>query len=53
MYARSGNSQKMTQAKSQFPSVTEIFELSWTEGEKKQIGCWIGETVTLRTRGKD
>ncbi len=53
MYARSGNSQKMSQAKSQFPSTTEIFELSWTEGEKKQIGCWIGETVTLRTRGKD
>jgi tetratricopeptide (TPR) repeat protein len=53
MFARAGNGQKMAMAKSQFPSVTEIFELSWKEGESKPTGCWIGENVILKTRGKD
>jgi tetratricopeptide (TPR) repeat protein len=53
MYARSGNAKKMGQAKSQFPSVTEMFELNWKEGEVKKIECWVGETVTLRSRGKE
>jgi tetratricopeptide (TPR) repeat protein len=53
MYARSGNAKKMGQARGQFPSVTELFELNWKEGETKQITCWVGETVTLRTRGKE
>lgn len=50
MYQRAGNTQKMAVAKSQFPSVTEIFELSWKEGESKKIECWVGETVVLKTR---
>lgn len=53
MYARSGNQQKMAQAKGQFPSTTELFELNWSEGEVKKVGCWINESVTLKTRGKD
>jgi tetratricopeptide (TPR) repeat protein len=53
MYAKSGNQQKMAQARSQFPSVTELFELNWKEGETKSISCWVGETVVLRTRGKE
>jgi tetratricopeptide (TPR) repeat protein len=53
MYARAGNQQKMASARAQFPSVTELFELNWKEGEKKTISCWVGETVTLRTRGKE
>jgi tetratricopeptide (TPR) repeat protein len=53
MYARSGNQQKMAQARAQFPSVTELFELNWKEGESKRIACWVGETVTLRSRGKE
>jgi tetratricopeptide (TPR) repeat protein len=53
MYARSGNQQKMAQAKGQFPSTTELFELNWNEGEVKRVGCWINESVTLKTRGKD
>ena len=50
MYQRAGNSQKMANARSQFPSVTEIFELSWKEGESQKIECWVGETVVLKTR---
>jgi len=53
MYAKSGNQQKMSAAKGQFPSVTELFELNWKEGETKSISCWVGETVVLRTRGKE
>jgi tetratricopeptide (TPR) repeat protein len=53
MYARAGNQQKMTSARNQFPSVAEIFELNWKEGESKSISCWVGETVTLKTRGKE
>ena len=50
MYQRAGASQKMANARSQFPSVTEIFELSWKEGESQKLECWVGETVVLKTR---
>jgi len=53
MYSKAGNGQKMAQAKAQFPSVTELFELNWKEGETKSLSCWVGETVVLRTRGKE
>lgn len=50
MYARAGNSQKMAAAKAQFPSKEDIFLLNWQAGQEKSTGCWIGETVSLRTR---
>jgi tetratricopeptide (TPR) repeat protein len=53
MYVKAGNSQKMAQAKSQFPSVSELFDLNWQVGEIKRVGCWINEAVKLDTRGKD
>lgn len=53
MYAKAGDGPKMAAAKAQFPSVTELFELNWKEGESKPISCWVGETVVLRTRGKE
>lgn len=54
MYIKSGNQTKVGHARAQMPSVTELFELNWKEGEKKTIShCWVGETVTLRTRGKE
>jgi tetratricopeptide (TPR) repeat protein len=54
MYQKAGDAQKMANAKAQFPSTAEIFELNWKEGEAKQIsGCWINESVILKTRGKD
>jgi tetratricopeptide (TPR) repeat protein len=51
MYAKAGNNQKMAQVKSQFPSKEELFDLNWQEGEVKRVGCWINESVTLKTRG--
>lgn len=53
MYVKSGNQQKINQARAQFPSVTELFELNWKEGDSKTISCWVGETVVLKTRGKE
>jgi tetratricopeptide (TPR) repeat protein len=54
MYVKSGNQEKIRSSRAQFPSVTELFELNWKEGETKKIDkCWVGETVTLRTRGKE
>lgn len=53
MYVKAGSQQKMGLARAQFPSVTELFELNWKEGESKTISCWVGETVVLRTRGKE
>ncbi len=53
MYAKAGDQQKMNAARAQFPSVTELFELNWKEGDSKSISCWVGETVTLKTRGKE
>lgn len=50
MYAKAGNNQKMASMKALFPSKEEIFLLNWKAGESKPTGCWIGETVVLKTR---
>ncbi|HZY82422.1 MAG TPA: tetratricopeptide repeat protein [Cyclobacteriaceae bacterium] len=50
MYAKAGSNAKMSNAKAAFPSKEEIFLLNWKAGESKPTGCWVGETVTLRTR---
>jgi tetratricopeptide (TPR) repeat protein len=50
MYQRAGNAALMSRAKSQFPSREEIFLLNWTAGQSMKVGCWINETVTLKTR---
>ncbi|MGK7395854.1 MAG: tetratricopeptide repeat protein [Candidatus Cyclobacteriaceae bacterium M3_2C_046] len=50
MYRRAGASQKMAQAKSQFPSKEEAFTYDMYAGDQLTVGCWIGETVTLATR---
>ena len=50
MYQRAGNTQSMTRAKAQFPSKEEIFLLNWQVGTSHKVGCWIGETVVLKTR---
>lgn len=50
MYARAAASQKMAQAKSQFPSKEEIFLFNWKVGDTMRVSCWIGETVTIDTR---
>ena len=50
MFMRGGNGQMARDAKEQFPSKEEIFELNINAGDKASLGCWIGETTTIRTR---
>jgi tetratricopeptide (TPR) repeat protein len=49
-YSRAGESAKMRQAKDNFPSKEEIFTEGVEAGTSKSVGCWIGETTTIRTR---
>lgn len=50
MYQKAGNGQLATRAKTQFPSKEEIFLLNWQAGSTQRVGCWIGESVVLKTR---
>ncbi len=49
-FAKAGNSKAMQSAKEQFPSKEEVFTYNYTSGDDLSIGCWIGETTTVRTR---
>lgn len=49
-YSRAGDTKGMGEARSRFPSREELFTESRQVGETVNVGCWIGETVTLATR---
>jgi hypothetical protein len=50
MYGRAKDNAGMAKAKAQFPSVEEIFEMTWAKGDTKRVGCWINTDVVIRTR---
>ncbi len=50
MYSKAGNSTKMNECKSQFPSTEEIFVRGKKVGDAISVKCWIGETVNLQKR---
>lgn len=50
MYQKAGDSSGMSKAKAQFPSKGELFDRNIAAGTEMKVGCWINETVTLRTR---
>jgi hypothetical protein len=50
MYQKAGNAAGMAKAKAQFPSKEEIFLLNWQAGSTQKVGCWINESVVLKTR---
>ncbi|MBL7852262.1 MAG: hypothetical protein JNN04_15270 [Cyclobacteriaceae bacterium] len=50
MYQKAGNAAGMARAKAQFPSKEEIFLLNWQSGSTQRVGCWIQESVVLKTR---
>lgn len=50
MYARAKDNQGMGRAKAQFPGKDEIFDLNWKVGDVKNIDCWVGGSVSIRTR---
>jgi tetratricopeptide (TPR) repeat protein len=49
-YQKSGDASKIAAAKALFPSRDEIFLIDYQKGETKSVGCWIGESTTIRTR---
>jgi tetratricopeptide (TPR) repeat protein len=50
MYRKAGNAKGMEEAKSQFPSIGEIFEEGMQEGDKIALSCWVKESVVLQKR---
>lgn len=50
MYSRGGDYAGMANAKTQFPSMEEIFNEGKELGDSMLVGCWIKETVQLDRR---
>ncbi len=50
MYKKAGNTAQMEASKEQFPSIEDIFNENYEEGQNITVGCWINETVTLERR---
>lgn len=50
MYEKAGNQTQMNASKEQFPSIEEIFNEGYEEGQSITVGCWINETVTVQRR---
>ena len=40
----------MAATMAQFPSKEEIFNEGYEQGDVVDLGCWIGESVALKTR---
>jgi len=49
-FKMAGNIEQMTIAKSQFPSIEEIFNEGMEEGQELVCNCWVNETVKLQRR---
>jgi len=49
-YQKAGDAAKVSAAKAAFPSKEDIFLIDYKQGETKSVGCWIGESTTIRTR---
>jgi len=50
MYQKGGNAERMAVAKEQFPSKEDLFNYGYDVGDSMTVGCWVGATVSLRTR---
>ncbi len=50
MYKLAGNTAQMNASKEQFPSIEEIFNEGYEEGQEVTLGCWINTTVALQRR---
>jgi hypothetical protein len=52
MFLKAQNPQRMLDAQSQFPSMTDIFTHNYQVGDKIQVACWVGGFATIRKRPK-
>lgn len=50
MYQKAGNGEYMTKAKEQFPTIDDIFNGGYKEGDNIQVDCWINQSVTIERR---
>jgi len=50
MFRRAGDNTGMARAKSQFPTMEEIFTWDMQVGDQYKVGCWINETVSIQKR---
>ena len=50
MFRLAGDSNGMSRAQAQFPTMDEIFTYDMQVGEQYRVGCWINETVTIQKR---
>lgn len=50
MYKKAGDRSYMAKAKEQFPSIEEIFNENYKEGESVQVDCWINQSVKIERR---
>ena len=50
MYQKAGNKSQMQASKEQFPSIEEMFNENYEEGQNITVGCWINQTVSLKRR---
>lgn len=50
MYRRAGDTNAAAKAKAQFPSIGEIFDGEYEEGQSVEVNCWINTSVKLERR---
>ena len=50
MYEKAGNKNQMQVCQEQFPSIEEMFNENYEEGQTITVECWINETVVLVRR---
>ena len=50
MFQLAGDAEGMARAKQLFPSIEDIFNDEYQEGDTYQVDCWINETVTIERR---
>ncbi|WP_200975373.1 hypothetical protein [Echinicola sp. 20G] len=49
-FAKAGDNSGMASAKARFPSKEELFTEGYQVGQTISTGCWVGQTVSLKTR---
>ena len=51
MYQRAGRPDLAEQARQQFPTIDNIFQEGYEEGQTVPVGCWINESAKVQRRG--
>jgi hypothetical protein len=49
-YFKAANVEKCQLTLAKYPTAAELTKANWKAGEIKKLGCWIGESVTVKAR---